>query len=81
MSVHPSQIRAARALLAWTQTDLADRSGTSKRSIVSLENEDPVSADVLRAVVHALGAAGIMFKTETDRLTVSAPRPLASLRD
>jgi transcriptional regulator with XRE-family HTH domain len=81
VSVHPSQIRAARALLAWTQTDLADRSGTSKRSIVSLESEDPVSADVLRAVLHALAAAGIEFRTEADRLTISGPRPLTAPRD
>lgn len=33
----PAQIRAARALLGWKQTDLAERSGVSEISIKNLE--------------------------------------------
>ena len=67
-----AQIRAARAMLSWTQDDLAARSGVAKRSIAGLELAITVakSETVLR-LVEALSAAGIEFtKQETNRYGV-----------
>ena len=62
-----SQLRAARALLRWSQDDLAQRSHVAGATITDAEGEDgPVSitaADV-RAVRLALERAGIEFIDE-----------------
>ena len=62
-----SQFRAARALLRWSQDDLAQRSQVAGATITDAEGEDgPVSitaADV-RAVRLALERAGIEFIDE-----------------
>jgi DNA-binding XRE family transcriptional regulator len=56
------QFRAARALLALSQDDLAALSGTSRRTIVSMESgSGQVMSETLRAVVKALDSLGITF--------------------
>ena len=60
----PEQIRAARAALGWSASDLAKESGLSLRTIQALENsEDLQSArkSSLLALRFALEAAGIEF--------------------
>jgi predicted transcriptional regulator len=58
------QMKAARALLAWSQADLADASGVSEPTIARLESEDgelggrPETGEKL---VTALEKAGIEF--------------------
>jgi transcriptional regulator with XRE-family HTH domain len=61
--VTAQKLRAARALLGWTQDDLAERSGVSKPTIARMELTEgesgyPATRDKLRA---CLQAEGIIF--------------------
>ena len=62
------QIRAARGLLGWSQTDLADAAERSLPTIKRLEREGDegpsVSDDVREAVQRALEKAGVEFIPE-----------------
>lgn len=58
------QIRAARALMGWSQQELADRSGISRRTIAAAEAVEP-SATTTRAVVECFEDAGIHFITDS----------------
>jgi predicted transcriptional regulator len=61
------QMKAARALLAWSQSDLAAASGISEPTIGRLEAEDgPVGgrAETGAALVAALEKAGVEFIPE-----------------
>ena len=62
------QIRAARGLLGWSQTDLAEAAGRSLPTIKRLERESDdgsaVSEDVRDAVRAALEKAGVEFIPE-----------------
>jgi transcriptional regulator with XRE-family HTH domain len=60
------QIRAARGLLGWSQTDLADR---AKLSLITIKRFEagfgpPVSDEVRTKAQKALEAAGIEFVDE-----------------
>ncbi len=65
-----SQIRAARALLDWSQTDLASATGFTSRNIGNLENgrgrelHDP---KYIVGVIDVLESAGIMFISDRKR--------------
>lgn len=59
-----SQLRAARALLGWSQDDLSARSGVSKPTIARLElgaGELAGYASTRDKVLTALEAAGVAF--------------------
>lgn len=62
------QIRAARGLLGWSQSQLAEAAGKSLPTIKRLEREDgegpAVSDDVRDAVQAALEKAGVEFIPE-----------------
>jgi len=62
------QIRGARGLLGWTQSQLAEAAGRSLPTIKRLEREDGdgpvVSEDVRSAVQNALEKAGVQFIPE-----------------
>jgi len=56
----PAQIRAARALLGWKQTDLAEASGVSEISIKNVERgATDARGSTLSKIQAALEAAGI----------------------
>lgn len=56
------QWRAARALIGWSQRDLADKLGASVLSVKRLENgADGVSDDMRGRAKAALEAAGVEF--------------------
>nr|WP_269799785.1 helix-turn-helix domain-containing protein [Mameliella alba] len=60
-------MKAARALLAWSQHDLASASGVSYPTIARLEKEDgPLGgrAATVAAIRSALEAAGVEFIAE-----------------
>ena len=61
----PSQIRAARALIAWRQVDLAKAAGVSEISIKNIERgaTDP-RVSTLNAIANALKKAGVIFTPE-----------------
>ncbi|WP_170577993.1 helix-turn-helix transcriptional regulator [Ruegeria arenilitoris] len=63
------QIKAARALLAWSQMDLAERSGISYPTIARLETKDgPIGGrkDTANAIRATLEAQGIQFLDDGD---------------
>jgi len=65
--IEPRQIRAARALLGWKQTDLA---AAAKISIVALKNlelglTDPRSSTI-NAIQAAFAKAGVIFLEDGD---------------
>jgi len=65
MSMSPSQCRAARGLLKWTQPKLADVSGIGLSTINRYENETrPPRAEAVRKLQSALEGAGVEFLTE-----------------
>lgn len=58
------QVKAARALLAWSQSDLARASGISEPTIKRLEASDGSlggRADTAEKIKAALEAAGVIF--------------------
>jgi predicted transcriptional regulator len=58
------QIKAARALLAWSQADLADHSGISEPTIARLESVDGELGgreDTTQKLRAAIETAGIEF--------------------
>jgi predicted transcriptional regulator len=58
----PAQIRAARAMLDWTQRELAERAGISKTGLNNIErgSADP-KASTLTAIWRAIEDAGVEF--------------------
>ncbi len=65
-----SQIRAARALLVWTQADLARAAGLTSRNIGNLENgrgRELLEPKYIVRVIDALEGAGIMFVSDRKR--------------
>ena len=59
-------------MLNWSQSDLARRAGTSRRSIYTIESSaGPVERETAAALVAAFEAAGIEFSVTADRLSVS----------
>jgi transcriptional regulator with XRE-family HTH domain len=63
--ITPGQIRAARALLAMSQPELADFTGVSVPTIKRAESDLPhiakVAEDTRDSIIAALQAAGIEF--------------------
>jgi len=65
-----SQIRAARALLGWSQQDLADKSLLSETAILKLETQRADSrTSTLMKVRKSLEVAGIEFINRSDGAT------------
>lgn len=61
-----SQMRAARALVGWSQGELAAKAGVSFPTIKRMESVGPgrSAADTVNAVMRALEAAGVQFIPE-----------------
>lgn len=58
-----AQIRAARALLGWSQSELAEKALLSRPSIDRAERSS-VGADTIAAIRKALEKAGVIFVEE-----------------
>lgn len=60
--ITPAQIRAARALIGWKQTELASAAGLSEMSVKNIERgtTDP-RVSTLEAIKMALESAGVIF--------------------
>lgn len=57
-----NQLRSARALLNWTQQDLAKRSGVSEDSIREIESgKAEPRKNTLHALIRAIDDAGVNF--------------------
>jgi predicted transcriptional regulator len=62
MPVSPRQIRAARGLLGWTRTRLADQAVVSTTTVADIERGDVnPKMSTLNAIILALEKAGIEF--------------------
>ncbi len=60
--ISPAQIRAARALLGWKQTDLAAASGVSEISIKNIERgKTDARSSTIAKIESAVFEAGVMF--------------------
>ena len=67
--IYPVQIRAARALLDWSQQELAERCAVGLATIKRIEaagSELSGTAKTLFRIQKALEAAGVVFLEETD---------------
>ena len=74
-AISPAQCRAARALLGWTQTTLAELSGLARKTVADFEaGGRSVRFRSRRDIALAFDSAGIEFIWNTDRL-VEADRP------
>jgi transcriptional regulator with XRE-family HTH domain len=62
----PAQLRAARGLIGWSQTDLAERAGLSLPTVKRVEGDlgIRVSDDARGKLREALEAAGVEFIDE-----------------
>ena len=58
----PSQCRAARALLGWTQTKLGEKAGVARKTIFALEIGRPtVAPGTLLLLERAFAAEGLVL--------------------
>lgn len=64
--IDAAQMRAGRALIEWSQQELADRSEVSLPTIKRMEKLGPgrSAGDTIAAVQRALEAAGVQFIPE-----------------
>lgn len=66
MMITPAQCRAARGLLDWSQTELAERASIGRNTVVDLERERRTPhPNNLQAIASAFQKAGVEF-FETD---------------
>jgi transcriptional regulator with XRE-family HTH domain len=74
--LNPAQVRAARALLAWSQQDLARNAQVGASTVADFERGQrtpvPNNADAMRS---ALEDAGVKFMAGGAVLTESLPSP------
>jgi predicted transcriptional regulator len=62
MPLTPEQCRAARALLDWTQDDLAERAGVSRSTIRGFEGrQHELQRATASAIRRALETAGVVL--------------------
>jgi transcriptional regulator with XRE-family HTH domain len=60
--LRPEQCRAARAMLGWSQSDLAEASLVGRRTLATFENGSrPITDRTVRDIREALERAGITF--------------------
>ena len=62
LAIAPEQSRAARGLLGWSQTELAEAAGVALQTISKFETGDrtPIANNLI-AIRRALEAAGVKF--------------------
>ncbi|WP_404379938.1 transcriptional regulator [Caenispirillum salinarum] len=86
MQITAAQSRAARALLGWTQADLAGKAAVNKRTVMDFESgsRDPHSG-TKALLLGAFEAAGVVFLPSGDysgtggpgvRLKAEPPEPV-----
>ncbi|QNQ40040.1 helix-turn-helix domain-containing protein [Brucella intermedia] len=64
--ISPAQCRAARALLAWSQSDLCEAANVGRATLANFESEKSTPYErTLRDIQSALEKAGIEFLGET----------------
>lgn len=67
LNMTPAQCRAARALIDWTQPQLATAAGLGLSTVVDFEKaRRKISSDASSAIQRALEVAGVEFLGEDD---------------
>lgn len=68
MIISPAQCRAARGLLGWSQSDLAEAASVSRSTVAQFEasNKTPIPNN-LTAIQSALTASGVEFINDEER--------------
>lgn len=68
----PKQIKAARALLGWSQNDLARKARLAKQTIFRLENQDSLNANMktIALITSVLNEQGVVFIQKDNELGV-----------
>jgi DNA-binding XRE family transcriptional regulator len=69
MAITPAQCQAARALLSWSQQDLAEHAGVELRTIHYFEKGRTPLRMTLNAITKALEDAGVLFLEDTAEFT------------
>lgn len=62
--ISPEQCRAARALIGWSQTELATEVDISKVSISAFEKGGEMRESNKRTLKEALESAGVIFQAD-----------------
>lgn len=70
----PTQVRMARAALAWTHRDLAEAAKVGTRTVFHLEAGRNLRPDTLQRIAGAFDSAGIKFTSERDTVAVHLKR-------
>jgi transcriptional regulator with XRE-family HTH domain len=79
--ISPAQCRAARALLAWTQAELAERASLSRKTVADFEQENrDVHVRTRHDIATTLERAGVEFLPGGVRLAAVA-KPLVEATD
>lgn len=76
--IQPNQVRAARALLNMSQTELAESAGVGVATVRRLEGAVGslrITVDAMRRIQQALNAAGISFIETSEMLGVALRKP------
>lgn len=61
-NIDSAQLRGARAMLGWSQAELANRAGITRKTLVGLESGDHDSyRSTMAKVVAVLETAGVRF--------------------
>lgn len=72
LKVHAAQVRAARALLGWSQAELSRRTGLAKRSIANLELAATRPYDrTLRILKRTFTDAGVAYAVHGRKIQVT----------
>jgi transcriptional regulator with XRE-family HTH domain len=72
-----AQIRAGRAVLGWSQTDLGERTGVTQRAIYRVENGATQPRQLTRLrIERAFGDAGIAFESSQSGGFTMSVRPV-----
>lgn len=64
--ITPRQVRAARALLEWSQELLAEHAIVSRNSVYRFERGEGTTTEVYFKIIEALKAGGIEFQFPAD---------------
>ena len=76
------EIRAARTLLGWSKTDLAEHARINRRTVANIETgKHAPSPSILLSIQRAFAAAGIEFVDGSPTLTATlTPSPSPVMR-
>jgi transcriptional regulator with XRE-family HTH domain len=76
-----AKLRAGRAALGWSQTDLGEKTGVTQRAIYKVENAATAPRQLTRLRIEkAFGDAGIAFESSQAGGFTMVVRPVAGAR-